>query len=207
MADTDESQKPDESPEPEKKEEKPGNGDYERIYKDLRYLGKLRRHIGNVQQSCYIIAEKLIERGDQLFSEGDGKNLWGDKLDPVRFGVELIANSMIHDYSKFRGLEWKFLRPQEDEPDIASEDRMKAVIQHHLTNPHHPEYWAGIDNMPDIHIAEMVCDWHARSIDFGSDLRQWIKDRAMERYGIKPKGKTWRKIKFFLDLLLDKPFS
>ena len=55
-------------------------------------------------------------------------------------------------------------------------------IRHHAeTNPHHPEYWHGIENMPKVYIAEMVCDWYARSNEFGSDLREWVKDKATKK--------------------------
>jgi hypothetical protein len=42
----------------------------------------------------------------------------------------LIARVFVHDATKFRE-----------------------------TNQHHPEYWGGLHRMPDIAVAEMVCDW------------------------------------------------
>ena len=87
-------------------------------------------------------------------------------------------------------------------------DKLKQAIFHHqTTNSHHPEYWGKISEMPLIHLAEFVCDAHARSVEFGTDLREWIMTKAYVRHEISPKGKVAKSIKYFLDHLLDRPFK
>ena len=150
-----------------------------------RHFYNVLRHIKNVQEAAKLLGERLIDRGE--------KDL----------GRILIANSMIHDNSKFFGIEWEYMSAEETN----KEKLQLAVLQHVTTNPHHPEYWGDIKDMPRIYLAEMVCDWHARSVEFGTDLRDWIKNAALEKYGITTQTKVYKTIKEFVDLLLDNPFS
>ena len=117
----------------------------------------------------------------------------------------LLANSMLHDNSKFRGVEWEHL--SDDSKDKNPEQFKGAVKQHQLTNPHHPEYWSGIETMPTVYIAEMVCDWKARSGEFGTDLREWVKTKAAKRWNFTTQGRVYKEIKEYLDLLLDPRFT
>jgi hypothetical protein len=156
----------------------------------LERLNTLRRHIEHVQESAYLMGERLFK-----------SDVESDKF----LAHELITNVQAHDQSKFRGIEWEYLHDDVKETD--PDKFMLAWEQHVKTNPHHPEYWAGIENMPDVYIAEMVCDFKARSNEFGSDLRSWIKDVATKKFGFPTSGKIYKKIKRFVDILLDKPFG
>jgi hypothetical protein len=60
--------------------------------------------------------------------------------------------------------------------------------------------------MPEIAIAELVCDWYARSQEFGTSLRDWIRDVAISRFQIDPGSERYRWVMEFVDLLLDPPF-
>ena len=157
------------------------------IEEDQKHLKSLLRHIDNVRASCLLLGERLIESGE-------------DNL-----GLALIANGCIHDYSKFSGIEWLYLRPEK----IESESKLSsAAINEHVTsNPHHPEYWNGIENMPRLYIAEMVCDWASRSHEFGNDLREWIKDKATKKFKMKVQSKVYKEIKDLVDILLDPNFK
>ena len=125
---------------------------------DERHLKSLLRHVENVRQSCLLLGERIIESGDE------------------RLGINLICNGHTHDRSKFHGAEWLYLRPELIDSDKKSLFEASKK-QHVMTNPHHPEYWGGIDKMPEIYLAEMSCDWYARSQEQGSDIRNWIKDK------------------------------
>jgi len=149
---------------------------------ELDKIESVLSHIQNVQRSCYKVGLKLIKRGD------------------VMLGRNLMANGQIHDNSKFKGIEFEEL--------FSGSPILMDVVKHHAsTNPHHSEYWGDIHKMPDVYVAEMVCDWHARSSEFGSDLRGWIKESATVRYDFKMDDPVGKKIVEFLDLLLEKPFS
>jgi hypothetical protein len=150
----------------------------------------IARHIRNVEDNSLLLGEKLIQRGE------------------IDLGKRLIANGMIHDASKFHGIEFEYLslgNPSEESAKL----KLKLSVHHHnTTNPHHPEYWAGgIKEMPDVYLAEMVCDWKARSEEFGTSLRDWIEQSATKRWGFVKDDKTYKEIMAFVDLLCEKPFE
>jgi hypothetical protein len=137
------------------------------------------------------LGERLIESGE------------------IAFGLALIANGLKHDQSKLHGIEWSFLMRVEKD-DAKAKDYLKIAWQQHVqTNEHHPEYWGedGMSEMPRIFIAEMVCDWYARSQEMGTDLRGWIKDDATKKYDMSLQGKSYKQVKSFVDMLLDPEFK
>ncbi len=147
----------------------------------------LLRHIENVREDCELHATRLIERGE------------------FDFGKTLIKNGQIHDNSKFEGIEWEELNGYHDHL------LDKAIAIHVKKNPHHPEYWDdlnlyGIHLMPRIYVAEMVCDWHARSTEFGTAIRDWIDAKATNKFNFDKTSKVYGEINDFLDLLLEPAF-
>lgn len=154
----------------------------------LKKIDALFRHIEGVQSNCRILGERLIELGR------------------TDLGVQLIRNALIHDQSKFSGIEWDNLS---NEVETAESKLLlqEAISHHNRTNPHHPEFWGGIKNMPPVYIAEMVCDWKARSSEFGTSLQEWIDESATVRFAFTKRDKIYKDIKAFLSLLLEKPFK
>jgi hypothetical protein len=153
----------------------------------INRLSVLLRHIDNVRDSCLLLGQRLISRGEE------------------EVGRKLIANGYKHDNSKFSGIEWLYLYEDvlESEPELFK----AALFQHTHTNPHHPEFWpGGIDTMPREYKGEMVCDWHARSSEFGTDLRDWVKSKATKKFRMNNSGRTYKELKELLDLLLERKF-
>ena len=136
------------------------------------------RHIVNVQQNCELLGKRLMERGE------------------FELGKTLIANSLIHDNSKFFGIEFENLFNVNDPSKL--ED---AILHHSSTNPHHPEYWSGIENMPKIYLAEMIADWKARTSEFGTSLQEWIDNDAAIKFNYKKGDKTYKRIMYFVNLM------
>lgn len=155
----------------------------------LSKIHRLTRHIRNVEDNCVLLGTKLIQQGK------------------IELGHKLIANGMIHDSSKFSGIEFEFL----SDNDVLKKEtklKMKLAIHHHnSTNPHHPEFWGDISLMPTIFLCECICDWKARSEEFGTSLRDWIHDVATKRWKFDRESKTYKEIMFFVDLLCEKPFE
>lgn len=153
---------------------------------EQKRLEILLRHVHNVQQQCEYLGNKLIEAGED------------------DIGRKLIANGLIHDNSKFYGIEWDYLH---DDVKSSHPDLFKAAANQHIhTNLHHPEaHTGGVNTMSPELIAEMVCDWRSRSIEFGNDIREWVKNEAKKRFKISTK--TMSQINKYLNLLLDKPFK
>lgn len=157
----------------------------------LEYLDTTIRHIQTVQQNCIILGKKLISDGD------------------FRLGKMLIYNGFQHDVSKFIGIEWDYL-PLGLEKKLNKDKRanfLNALKQHQESNQHHAEYWDDIQHMPDVYLAEMVCDWKARSSEFGTDLRKWIDDEAIEKYCFKKNDEIYLKIMRYVDLLCGEAFT
>ena len=139
-------------------------------------------HIQNVQRYCYKLGIKLIKKGE------------------IELGRNLIANGQIHDNSKYKGIEFDHL--------FYSDPLLPEVVKHHQSiNPHHPEYWGGIKNMPKVYIAEMVCDWYARSTEFGSGIREWIDSKALEKFNFSKEDAVYKTIQEMLSMLLEPSFS
>ena len=149
------------------------------------HLDNLVRHIELVREAGLLLGKRLMRRGEE------------------EFGRRLIARVFVHDASKFYGAEWKYLHAGKDVPP---DQLALAVAQHRETNQHHPEYWGGLHRMPEIAVAEMVCDWYARAQEFGTGLRDWIGGPATERFRIDPGSPQHRWITGFVDLLLEDHF-
>lgn len=142
------------------------------------------RHIENVQSRCLLLGLRLIENGE------------------VMLGRRLIANGYRHDQSKLLStIEWQAFGQKDVDKSILA----MAVSNHNQTNEHHPEYWpGGIKQMPRIFLAECVCDWAARSSEFGSSLTDWIEKDAKKKFKFSKRDKVYREIKYLVNLLLDK---
>jgi hypothetical protein len=152
----------------------------------------VQEHVDNLVRHIELVREGTLLLGKRLINEG--------RKD---FGRILIAKGFVHDASKFHGIEWQYLHAGNDVP----KDKLElAIHQHTLTNPHHPEYWGGMENMPEIYVAEMVCDWYARGIEFGTGLRPWIKEVGIDRFKIDLDGEQYKWINKYVDILLQNSF-
>jgi hypothetical protein len=153
---------------------------------DEEHLNNLIRHITLVRNACVLLGQRLMARGEKVF------------------GRQLIARGHVHDQSKFFSTEWNWLHQGPDVP----EDKLKEAVEQHVeTNSHHPEFHpGGVSAMPELDVAEMVCDWYGRSQEFGTALRAWITDEALSRYGIAFDSPTHKSILRYVDLLLQDSF-
>jgi hypothetical protein len=147
-------------------------------------LEALIRHIEEVQKNCRLLADRLMAEDKANFE----------------FAKKLIANSYLHDNSKFSSLEWMHLTRAEEDDEMLD----VVIKEHNNSNFHHPEAWSdGIRGTPDIYIAEMTCDWKARSTELGTDLKEWIDTKATKRWGFGKRDKVYKKIMKYVDLLLE----
>lgn len=104
------------------------------------------------------------------------------------FPDELNHRARIHDASKFGSEErdpyiWltEFHRCQREGRNFSYPKGMKERVKraghrHTTTNRHHPEFHSNPNNMTDVDLIEMVCDWTAMSQEFdqdGGSARGW----------------------------------
>jgi uncharacterized protein DUF5662 len=111
-------------------------------------------------------------------------------------GEELIERARVHDESKFGPQEripyvWltEYHRCRRNGepfqyPEGVSE-AVKRAIHHHVTsNSHHPEFHAEPNDMSDVDLIEMVCDWTAMAQEFdqeGKSARGWADKTVGKR--------------------------
>lgn len=156
----------------------------------MKKIRDIAKHIRNVGDNCLILGEKLIEKGE------------------IDLGRQLIANGFIHDSSKFHGIEFEHMAPNQQLTEETAKLKLKLAVQHHnRTNSHHPECWSGIKYMPRLAVAEMVCDWKSRSEEFGTALREYIEVTATKRWEFTSEDKVYKEIYEFVDMLCAKPFE
>lgn len=156
--------------------------------RDIDRINRLIRHIRGVQDNAQILGERLMSRGE------------------FNLGKTLIANSFLHDNSKFFGSEWDFLSV--DTNDVSSDELKIGIKQHNRTNRHHPEFYdGGIHDMPKEYVAELVCDWKARSSERGTSLESWILEEGTKRFNFTKNDAVYNTIKNFMSLLLEPPLK
>jgi hypothetical protein len=149
---------------------------------DFQHLEDVALHIGYVQTHTQRLGKLLISSGEKLM------------------GRRLIVNGMCHDSDKFLGIQWKYMRKGADPDD----PKLRlAVESHNSTNPHHPEYWPSIKAMPPVSVAEMVCDWLARSAECGGSVKEWIDKEATQRFDFDKSDLVYDQISYFCNCLLD----
>ena len=113
--------------------------------------------------------------------------------DVTGYGEELLERARVHDVSKYGAEEripyiWlteyhrcrRSGEPFEYPEGMA--ERVKLAIKHHVTsNRHHPEFHADANEMSEVDLIEMVCDWTAMAQEFGEaggSARGWA-DRTI----------------------------
>ena len=153
------------------------------VEQTLENVSKITDHIQAVQRRCQLLGNRLIKSGE------------------VTLGTELISQGQLHDNSKLLDFEFKHLHDIED-PNFA-----QALHAHRVTNKHHPEYWNGIENMPDVCLAEMVCDLSARAAEFGTDLRDYVNTVVLARYNVELDSPAIRFMHRMMDILLNSKFG
>lgn len=152
----------------------------------LEQLDDIMIHIGFVMKAGHKLCRKLMIAGEE------------DKA------IGLLQRILVHDFSK--SLVDEFYGMAEFSHDVSAlknpnsnhvgSGKMKAIKLHWTRNDHHPEYWTitipdtltnstpiPIDeNMLDLAIAEMCCDWYARSIQFGTDVMEFYEIKSKVRW-------------------------
>lgn len=142
-----------------------------------------------VLDNCLLVGKYLIGRGD------------------VDLGVKLMRRGCEHDNSKFNCEEFKRLasilksrKCFKDANSKLSMHEVEAIECHWRNNRHHPEYYKNIEDMGELDILEMVCDWYARSKQYGTDFLEFVEVRQKNRFGFS-KG-MFERIKGYCELIV-----
>lgn len=101
---------------------------------------------------------------------------------------ELIRRAIVHDNSKFNENEATLLasiisKKALTDPLInIGKDEKEIVKKHWKNNRHHPEYFENVEDMTELDIIEMVCDWNARSMQYKTDFVEFVITRQENRF-------------------------
>lgn len=120
-------------------------------------------------------------------------NLFADYLEKEGFiedANELRKRAIIHDNSKilnkdeFRALTGIINDKSclKDSSSKLSSFKQDAIELHWQHNEHHPEHFENVEDMPRLARMEMVCDWAARSIQYNTNLLEFLEKRQEERF-------------------------
>jgi len=113
-----------------------------------------------------------------------------EKEGQIEDAADLRQRALVHDDSKilnkneFNALtaiinDRSCLR---DANSQLSQFKQDAIELHWENNEHHPEYYKNINDMPLRARREFVCDCCARSVQYGTDLMQFMQTRLEERF-------------------------
>lgn len=139
--------------------------DYERMFQDTfihkSYVEKTTRKLADYLFSIGAEnhAKELIERGKI------------HDLSKITCEDELRALSMIiNDKSCLK-----------DANNSLSQLKKDSIKLHWKHNSHHPEHYKNCADMKKIDIMEMVCDWYARSLQYGTNFLEYVKTAQEKR--------------------------
>lgn len=139
--------------------------------KILEHIIETMTHKGFVIKACLKMANILISEGNE------------------ELAAFLLQRANIHDNSKLVGPELELLAElygnQESfiNPQVQLSANQREIIEKHWeNNRHHPEHFKSIEDMSELDIIEMVCDWYARSMQYGTDFIDFIKTRQETRF-------------------------
>lgn len=127
-----------------------------------------------VLDNCLLMAEYLMEKGR------------------YELATQLLVRGSEHDNSKFDKDEFRkmsMILKKESSVSFTnpstqlSPEEEKAIKYHWSHNRHHPEYFDNpSEEMTELDILEMVCDWFSRSLQFNTDFIPFILERQENRF-------------------------
>ncbi|NIA09943.1 MAG: hypothetical protein GWP10_09485 [Nitrospiraceae bacterium] len=148
--------------------------------KDKQYFNIIIEHKMNVVRAGIKIANALFNKDQKL-------------------AKKILLNCFSHDNRKVKiAIEFIHLRT------MHSEKFRKALDSHRKSSKHHIQYWDDVKDMPLDIVAEMVCDWYARSCEMGTSLRDYV-DKMIDTVNFSKKQKNM--INRCVAILLQPPFE
>lgn len=157
--------------------------------KQMLYIRDLINHKKYFFESAYKLSSYFLENNQEDMA------------------LEIVKRAFIHDFSKLSENEFssfmvfKNYNSSLKNADVSyCEEEKVFLTEHWKHNRHHPEYWSDINDMSEIDIAEMVCDWHARSTEFNTDLREFIAVRQENRFQFSEE--ILKKVTKYVEILL-----
>lgn len=160
----------------------------ERCKKEQEYLEYIKEHIKFVRKAFALYFAPLF------FESGISTKISDKELKTAIQDLAKIIDT--HDASKFGDAEFDGYRAKyyPTRRELDGDDAYKGAVDqryedcwkhHYETNDHHPKHWVNLENgvprdMSLRAIIEMICDWEAMSLKFGSDTLKWYENDATD---------------------------
>ena len=121
------------------------------------YERRTREHISRVASNLMLLND-VTDYGDELIQRAGVHDL-------SKFGFEeRIPYVWLTEYHRCRRSGEAFEYPE------GVKEQVRDAIEHHVTsNRHHYQFHANPNDMTEVDLIEMVCDWAAMSQEFGQD--------------------------------------
>ena len=142
-----------------------------------------------VLDNCHIMAKYLFSKNK------------------IELATQLLRRGCDHDNSKIEPEEFKrlsqILKSRKcftDAKESLSETERNAIKYHWEHNRHHPEYFENpSEEMTELDIIEMVCDWFARSLQYDTEFIPFVIERQANRFRFS--DKKFKKILSYCELM------
>lgn len=130
-----------------------------------RFKWRTRDHISRVAANLHRVAQVFDAHSEEL--SGRAKVHDASKFGPV----ERIAYAWLTEFHRCRRSGEEFAYPEGVQAHVE-----RAICHHVTSNRHHPEYHSDPNDMSEVDLIEMVCDWSAMAQELGQDgssARSW----------------------------------
>lgn len=140
------------------------------------------------QRYEYIIND-LIEHKKYVLESCKRMSKYLFKHGQPQLAKDLLRRAFVHDDSKLDDDEMeKFLElkikdnPFKNANSLLNDYEKERISVHWKKNRHHPEYFDNVEDMEELDILEMVCDWFARSMQYNTDIIEFAMTRQKNRF-------------------------
>ena len=152
-------------------------------WKNLRGSSAYMTDIEKMYQDTFIHKD-IIRRVCSRFAD------WLESNGQEKDAEILRQNAIVHDNSKILNKDefdalTSIINDKSSLVDASkqlSQYKVDAIELHWKNNEHHPEHFKSINEMSRSNRQEMACDCCARSIQYGTDLLQFMQTRQEERF-------------------------
>lgn len=139
---------------------------------------KLFNHGYGTMIHKYLVIKVCLKMSKYLYDNGDSN-----------MAFLLLKRANNHDNSKLVGPELQLLsnlgckKEIFKNPNIQLSKYESEIIENHWkNNRHHPEHFNEVQEMSELDIIEMVCDWYARSLQYTTNFLDFVKTRQENRF-------------------------
>lgn len=122
--------------------------------------------------------------------------------------LNVMKRAFEHDFSKLTEEEFYGMAKFADEMQGLKDPNSKISIEkehyinlHRNRNKHHPEYWKDINDMTELDIMELACDWCSRSEQFNTNVIEFLENGQKNRFNF-PKD-IYENIKKYLLIITE----